>query len=599
MSEPLQQTLTGQIIGNYRIIRSLGEGGMGTVYLGEHPEIRSKVAIKVLLPKFVADPEVVRRFMDEARAVNTIGHPGIVRIHDCDKRADIGVYLVMEYLQGKTLQEICEAGARFSPQGAAQVLQQAASALSASHEAGIIHRDLKPPNVFVVPDPDMPAEVRVKVLDFGIAKLLADQDSLDTQTRTGAVFGTPLYMSPEQCLDTKNVDVRSDIFSLGVIGYELLSQRLPYQADTLGKLVLKHQNELPEPLESMDLDAPPKLAQTIARALLRDPDARFQTMAEFRAALKEAVSGLEFDSLAEMATPEPVDEPDPGAFSVAEGTDGLSMEDTAVPPEAAAGEQAGMEDTVAANGAGTRPGLGSAGPVVASDAATDKTSPADDQRGGLLSTTMSASAGESTELAQRARRFRVLATVAALLLLGAGAAYIGLARAPDRGAASSETTVAAGEQHHAQRKPAAPVAPVQAPVAATVSIRLELTPQHATVLLDGAPAANNPLTLPMSDTRHTIKVEAEGHVAEARVIVANSSQTLIVALRPALAAANDEKKPRRRRKRRRPATAAATEPKPAPAKQHKPAKPATTKKPTPAPPPKKGGKGDPMIFNEL
>ena len=138
------QDLVGTTLGNYKIIRCLGKGGMGTVYLGEHPTIRSKVAIKVLLPRFVADEEVTQRFLDEALAVNSIGHPGIVRIHDCDDHDDIGVYLIMEFLDGKSLQQVLDTEHELSTAAAAVVIMQAASALNACHKAGIIHRDLKP-----------------------------------------------------------------------------------------------------------------------------------------------------------------------------------------------------------------------------------------------------------------------------------------------------------------------------------------------------------------------------------------------------------------------------------------------------------------------
>ncbi len=212
--------LIGKTVGNYRVLRCLGKGGVGAVYLGEHPGIQSRVAIKVLLPGMVTKPDVVSRFLDEAKAANRVGHAGIVRIHDCDQKEGIGVYLVMEFLERRPLDRVLTDGYSFSPVEAAQVILQTASAIAASHAVGIVHRDLKPANLYLVPDPDMPAGVRVKVLDFGIAKLLTDQEGRESaQTSTGMIIGTPLYMSPEQCLDSKGVDARTDIYALGVIAY--------------------------------------------------------------------------------------------------------------------------------------------------------------------------------------------------------------------------------------------------------------------------------------------------------------------------------------------------------------------------------------------
>ena len=168
----------GKTVGSYRLVRRLGVGGMGAVYLGEHPEISSRVAIKILLPSFIRDEVVVGRFIDEARAANRIGHPGIVRVHDCGRHEDLGVYLVMEYLEGQTLTQRLKQQRRFPPEVVVRVIQQAGSAIAAAHAAGIVHRDIKPSNLFLSRDPDMPGGERVKVLDFGVAKLLDKSSAL-------------------------------------------------------------------------------------------------------------------------------------------------------------------------------------------------------------------------------------------------------------------------------------------------------------------------------------------------------------------------------------------------------------------------------------
>jgi serine/threonine-protein kinase len=278
--------LLGKSVGHYRLVKPLGVGGMGAVYLGEHPEIESRVAIKVLLPRFVENPQITRRFLDEARAVNRIGHHGIVRIHDSGRQEDVGVYLVMELLEGRTLDEELRAQGPLDEERVVRLLRQTASALAASHQAGIIHRDLKPSNLFLVSDPEIAGGERVKILDFGIAKLLEDRDPKHREaTQTGMVMGSLLFMSPEQCLDTKRVDARSDIYSLGAIGYQLLTGAYPFDAESVGQLVLKHQRETPAPIASLNPAVSARLAEVLHRALAVDPEARFASMNELRDAL--------------------------------------------------------------------------------------------------------------------------------------------------------------------------------------------------------------------------------------------------------------------------------------------------------------------------
>ena len=274
--------LIGKTVGSYRILKPLGQGGMGEVFLAEHPVIRSRVAIKVLHARYLTDANVVKRFIDEARAVNTISHPGIVRIHDCRRLDDVGVYLVMELLEGESLLDKLRREGRQSPRFTARLLQQVGSALVIAHKAGIVHRDLKPANIFLVPDEDLPGGVRAKVLDFGVAKLKHDPAMDQGSTVTGAVFGSPRYMSPEQCLDTKNVDARSDVYSLAAIAYEMLTERAPYEAETLGKLVLQHQTGKPPQLSRLNFKVPAKLSELIMAGVAVKPDDRISTMRELR-----------------------------------------------------------------------------------------------------------------------------------------------------------------------------------------------------------------------------------------------------------------------------------------------------------------------------
>ena len=323
---PKHGDLVGQTISSYRITRKLGEGGFGAVYLGQHPQIESKVAIKVLQPQFVTDANMVERFLDEARAVNRIGHRGVVRIHDTGQLPTVGVYLVMEYLEGESLLERYQRRGPLPVEEAVRFAMQACTALGACHRAGIVHRDLKPANMFVVADVDLPGGERVIILDFGIAKL-AQQPELGRATATGTLLGSPLYMSPEQCLDSKHVDHRSDIFALGVVFYELLGGRCPYEADTLGQLVLKHRDETPPPLRSLCEGVTPALEQVVRRALERLPADRFQSMDELRQALELAFFGvaspttkpepdLDWEAIGEAETIAPGIEEPPGVEDV-------------------------------------------------------------------------------------------------------------------------------------------------------------------------------------------------------------------------------------------------------------------------------------------
>ncbi len=222
----------GRTIGNFVLSRKVGEGGMGAVYLGEHNRISRRAAIKVLLPELASEPEVVARFLNEARASADIKHPHVIEISDFGELDDGTSYLVMEWLQGRSLADRMGA-ARVPVTQALHIGRQIAEALEAAHQRGVVHRDLKPDNVFLV-ERDGDADF-VKVLDFGIAKILRGATELHTQT--GAIMGTPGYMAPEQCRG-EVVDPRADLYALGVILYEMLGGRLPFEAEGLGELPL-------------------------------------------------------------------------------------------------------------------------------------------------------------------------------------------------------------------------------------------------------------------------------------------------------------------------------------------------------------------------
>lgn len=256
-------------IGTYRVVRQLGEGGMGIVYEGIHATIERRVAIKVLHPEYAKNPDVTARFFNEARAVNRIEHPGLVQISDYAQLPDGTAYLVMEFLKGESLAKRLERG-RLTVDAAVRVSAQVADALAAAHEKGIIHRDLKPDNVMMVADAVAPGGERAKLLDFGIAKLVEAAKSGQIKTRTNMVMGTPLYMSPEQCRGAGEVDDKSDVYSLGVMLYEMLSGRGPFEAEGHGEMLARHLFTPPYPLSSAAPDIPSELAEFVHRLLSKD-----------------------------------------------------------------------------------------------------------------------------------------------------------------------------------------------------------------------------------------------------------------------------------------------------------------------------------------
>src|ERR1700750_2526721 len=264
-------SLIGRRIGNYEIKAKIGEGGMGTVYLGEHPLIGKRVAIKVLLEELVAKEDVVARFFNEAKAVNDIGHLNIVDVVDFGKttgeRGEEVVYFIMEYLDGEALSSrIRRAGLPFKD--TLHIIAQCCSALAASHAKGIVHRDLKPENVFLV---SRGADKNfVKILDFGIAKLTSDGGTTSHKTRTGLVIGTPTYMSPEQCEGKGLIDHRSDVYSLGIVMYELCTGAVPFSGEGFGEVLVAHLTRPPPKPTDVNKALTPQLEAIVLHAIEKD-----------------------------------------------------------------------------------------------------------------------------------------------------------------------------------------------------------------------------------------------------------------------------------------------------------------------------------------
>ena len=277
----------GEIVGNFRIVRRLGRGGMGEVFLAEQQKIGTKVAIKVLLPELSADKAHVDRFFNEALAVSRIKHAGIVKIFDVGFHDNNGsAYLVMEFLDGESLAGRITRTGRLSLAAICDVGRQIASILEATHAEGVTHRDLKPDNVFLVPDAELASRERVKILDFGIAKLTGTLAG--GSPKTMGVMGTPGYMAPEQWGDSAKVDWRADVYSLGCLAFEMACGRPPFVAQTFPEAYAKHLTEPPPPARSLVADLPAELEALLDHLLAKQPQDRPASMAEIAARFEAA-----------------------------------------------------------------------------------------------------------------------------------------------------------------------------------------------------------------------------------------------------------------------------------------------------------------------
>ena len=289
------------LAGKYRVDARLNEGGMGTVYRGTHVLMDKTVAIKVLRPSLAADEKIVARFSREARAASRISHPNALSVTDFGEDDSGHVFLVMEFLSGKTLKQLIRDEGPLPLARVVDITRQIGDALHAAHAQGVVHRDLKSDNIMLL---DTMTGDHAKVLDFGIAKINEPDGAVDTNlTAPNLVIGTPQYMSPEQCSQDSEIDARSDIYSFGVILYEMLVGHVPFSGDSPTMVMMKHlQDPVPSVLEERS-DLPASVARVVARAMAKVPRNRYQNVAELVEDLT-IVSGMTIHRLGPVTTAE-------------------------------------------------------------------------------------------------------------------------------------------------------------------------------------------------------------------------------------------------------------------------------------------------------
>jgi len=492
----------GTMVGEYRVEGKLGEGGFGAVYRAVHPVIGKAAAVKVLSRQWSSNPQMVSRFIAEARAVNQIRHKNIIDIFAFGALADGRQYYVMELLDGMPFDRYLHEQGRLPPETALPILRAVARALDAAHAQGIVHRDLKPENVFLVFDDD--GTIQPKLLDFGIAKLLGEGMS-GHKTRTGTPLGTPNYMSPEQCNGVP-VDARTDVYSLGVMAHEVLTGKLPFDGESVMSILVKHMSAPPPRMSAECPELPPALDAPVLHMLEKDP------------AQRPPSAGAAIDALGAAAASAGI-----AVGAVATGVSG-PMPNVRSAPFAA--RRSGV--AAASDGAAE---LGRAKTVVASDASGRTFMPAE------------------SDVAARPRGRMVLVAAVAVLGVAAGAAAVVVAgqhREPGGGAIAGSSPSVSAVAAAGTPTPGAPSAgasivlsPAQATAPARVAVTIESTPPHAAVWLGPKKLgdAPGPLMLPRGDQKVTLAIRADGYApATVDVLPAKDVEVAVKLEKPAPAA---------------------------------------------------------------
>jgi len=465
----------------YRIVRVIGEGGMGTVYEAEHIVISRRVAVKVLSPEFVSRPETVERFFREAKAASAIGHPNIIDIYDVGREDDDTVYIVMELLKGINLADCIDTEQRLEASAAVSITAQILSALRAAHDKGIVHRDLKADNVFLAVDSRGRQEV--KLLDFGIAKIGKSGGEGLGLTRDGDVVGTPYYLSPEQARGARDVDARIDIWGVGVLMYEMLSGSLPYAGENYNEVLGKILLDEPKPILELVPDLAPGIAAIVARAMQKERESRYGSAAEM-------------------------------------------LDDLSAYVEPVAGDLMSTVVFKTMKGLPITPAPGSRMLIIATPTGGER------RRSDPCANTSEVDLQEAEILDDLARKRRRRIVVPLALTAGLGvlvaSAVIAMSMSDSGGAPADPNA----RGRHRGWEPAQDAAAAPAPsVREDVEVTMTGLPAGAAVVLDGTPVTL-PVVRPKSARAGHFEISAEGYVTLDLVVVFDKNQAIEVALKP-------------------------------------------------------------------
>jgi serine/threonine protein kinase len=528
--------MIGQVVGSYRVVSELGRGGMGLVMLAEHIHLNRSAAIKFLQRNLCDNAEAMQRFLVEARATAEIKHPGIVQIYDCGILPDGIAFIIMELLEGETLQASLNRRGLWPIEEVATTMIQIADGLAAAHKIGIVHRDLKPDNIFLLArDPG-----RVKLVDFGIAKL-AERD-YSVKTLSGMIMGTPRYMSPEQCRGSAEVDYRSDLYSLGCVFFEMLTGQPVFPQDSFGQVIAAHQLQEPPTPRVHRPDLPPDLAALVLGLLAKKPEDR-PSLAEIQRVLIPYAPGVTPPPQTNpFVTPPPVrltTPPDasPSYYAAASAPYGHANGSPHTPPDSTGASY-----------------LARAAPPVAADR-TPGVSASVKERRPAYDTTFVPMRRDRQLIAAGAIAVVVIAVVALVALRPHKSATVASPVAPPP--PQPQATIPAppppprpvelapppvAEPHpvptanvvQPQPKPAPPVRPAVASQPATVKVMLSTAPADA-LICDGADrigVTNSSVSMHRSGKKQTLVLYKSGYRQETVTLVADRDVTKFVKLHP-------------------------------------------------------------------